>query len=472
MFVRGITIHPDFDIPVYYICVPYNSFLSFDTFMINNNLDSVAREVVCRLREQGYVAYYAGGYVRDRLLGINHKQADIDIATNARPETIASLFHKVVGVGEHFGVMLVIEQGVTFEVATFRSDVGIADGRHPERVVYSTAEQDARRRDFTINGLFYDPVEDKVLDYVGGRRDLQEGIIRSIGDAEQRFREDYLRLLRAVRFSARFSFSIEPYTWKSIVHHAPAIIKVSQERIFQELTKMLTGPNPRLAMQLLYDCGLMAHVLPEVNTLAGVEQPPEFHPEGDVLEHTLLALEKLHSEPSTVTAWSTLLHDIGKPSTKTVEDRIRFNNHHHVGAQMARRVLRRLRAPRRLIEEVSDCIDNHMNWMNVTRMRLSTLKKFLARPTIEDELELHRVDCLSSHGDLQNYYFIKEKQKEFAEESLRPQPLLGGKDLIELGFTPGPRFGEILDAVYEQQLEEHITTKEQAIDWVKSECKV
>ncbi len=431
-------------------------------------LDTVAFKIVKRLLDEGYEAYYAGGFVRDRLLGVSHEQADIDIATNARPETISALFDNVVGVGEHFGVMLVIEKGISFEVATFRSDIGSADGRHPEKVVYSSAREDAQRRDFTINGLFYDPIKKATLDYVGGQADLDKGIVRSIGNPGQRFEEDYLRLLRAVRFSARFSFAIEPRTWEAVVTHAASITKVSQERIFQELTKMLTGPNPQVAVKLLFDSGLLCRILKEVSDTAGIEQPPEFHPEGDVFIHTLLALEYLRN-PSPVTAWSTLLHDIGKPPTMSREDRIRFNNHHHVGAIMAKSVLRRLRAPRKLIESVAECIENHMNWMNVTQMRLSTLKKFLARPTIKDELELHRVDCLASHGDLENYYFILQKQKEFQAQSIRPKPLLGGKDLITLGFRPGPIFGEILNSVYEQQLEERISSRQQAVDWVKKE---
>jgi poly(A) polymerase len=345
------------------------------------------------------------------VLGVenNDDNDDIDIATNAKPSAIASLFKKVVRVGEHFGVMIVIEKNIPFEVATFRADKGISDGRHPQEVVFSDAQTDAQRRDFTINGLFYDPVKKEILDYVNGREDSEKGIIRTISVPQLRFEEDYLRLLRAVRFAARFSFTIEPATFSALKHNAGKISCVSAERIFQELNKMVMGPNPEVAFSLLEKSGLLAVILPEIQALKGVEQPKPFHPEGDVLSHTIKTLSYLRS-PSQTLAWSALLHDIGKPATQSRTDRIRFNNHSRISAIMAKKILMRLKSSRALINTVYDCIDNHMNFINVTRMRLSTLKKFLCRPTFEDELELHRADCLASHGNIENYDFLRKKR--------------------------------------------------------------
>jgi putative nucleotidyltransferase with HDIG domain len=431
--------------------------------------ERIARSIVERLAAQGFQALYAGGYVRDMLLG-SAAPSDIDIATNATPATVMSLFGHTVGVGAHFGVVIVIEGGVPFEVATFRSDVGTADGRHPERVVFTDSRTDAERRDFTINGMFYDPQSGKVIDYVDGKADLQARCIRAIGTPAVRFREDYLRLLRAVRFASRFDFAIEPATWLAIAANAPAIGGISAERTFQELDKMLLGPRPRRAFELLHTSGLLAQVLPEVAACHAVEQPPQFHPEGDVLAHTLIALSLLEG-PSQRLAWATLLHDVGKPPTfARGEDRIRFHNHHTVGSRMAVQILERLRAPRALVDEVGACIENHMNFMNVEKMRLSTLKQLLARPTFADELELHRVDCLASHRMLDNYDFLKTKQSEFAAEAIKPKPLLGGRDLMEIGFRPGKKIGEALKRVYEQQLEETLKTKEEALTWVREKC--
>ncbi len=424
-----------------------------------------AAEIVRRLHEHGFQAFFAGGYVRDRILGMP-QAGDIDIATSATPAEIKKLFDKVISVGESFGVMLVIHRGDPFETAAFRADIGIADGRHPREVIYADARADAQRRDFTINGMFYDPIHDRILDFVGGRKDLEAGVIRAIGEPSLRFREDYLRLLRAIRFAARFDFSLEEQTWNAIRAHAHHIGQVSQERIFQEVDKMIRGRHPDHALNLLRDAGLLGEILPEVAGCIGLPQPPEFHPEGDVYTHTLLALSFL-SAPSQTAAWSALLHDIGKKPTFSVSDRIRFNNHHRVGAQMALRVMRRLRCSRALAEAVYECIDNHMNFMNVRNMRLSTLKRFLSRPHIEDEMELHRVDCLASHGDISNYTFLREKQRELAREAIRPAPLLTGKDLLALGMKPGPQIGRMLEAVYDQQLEESVVTKDEALAWVR-----
>jgi poly(A) polymerase len=425
---------------------------------------NTALSIVKRLVGKGYLAFFAGGYVRDMELGLEQK-SDIDIATNATPDTISSIFNHVAGVGEHFGVMLVIEDGIPFEVATFRSDIGTDDGRHPREVVFTTPEMDAQRRDFTINGMFLNPLTSEVIDYVNGLSDLKNGILRAIGDARARFSEDYLRLLRAVRFAARFGFSIEPDTWKAMSAEAGGIRNVAQERIFQELTKMLTGPNPALAVEMLSSCGIMSIILPEIEALKGIEQPPQFHPEGDVYVHTVKALSLLKN-PSPVTAWAALLHDTGKPATRSISDRIRFHNHDRAGADLSVRILDRLRAPRTLTDAVSRCVERHMSFISVTNMRLSTLKRFLASPTFDDELELHRVDCLASHGNIDNYVFLREKKAAFSDEEVKPAPLLTGKNLVEMGFSPGPLFGRILRAVYDLQLEEKLRSTEEAVQWV------
>ncbi|HEX2955379.1 MAG TPA: CCA tRNA nucleotidyltransferase [Chitinispirillaceae bacterium] len=422
--------------------------------------------IVAILRKNGYAAYFAGGFVRDLVLEVTEK-GDIDIATNAKPQTIAQLFPATIDVGEQFGVMVVVLHGYNYEVATFRSDIGIHDGRHPSKVVFTDAQTDALRRDFTINGMFYDPQTDEIIDFVNGIDDCNNGIIRSIGDPQLRFREDFLRMLRAIRFSSRFNFSIEQQTWNAIVENAAHITEISPERIYAEINRMLCGNNPDKAIELLDKSGMLKSILPEVSSLSGVEQPPEFHPEGDVFVHTLKALHYLRKNPSPILAWSTLLHDIGKPPTITYKDRIRFNNHDRVGATMAITVLKRLRASNAVIEGVDACISNHMNFMNVTRMRLSNLKKFLARPTLQDELELHRVDCLASHGDISNCAFIEEQLQKHPAETIKPPPVLTGKDLIALGLKPGPEFGKILTAAYDLQLEDQIRDKDEAIAFVQ-----
>jgi poly(A) polymerase len=423
--------------------------------------------IVETLRKNGYIAYFAGGFVRDILLEVTEK-GDIDIATNAKPQTISQLFPTTVDVGEQFGVMVVVLNGYNYEVATFRSDIGIHDGRHPSKVVFTDAQTDALRRDFTINGMFYDPRTNEIIDFVNGIEDCRNKVIRAIGDPQLRFREDYLRMLRAIRFASRFNFPIEHHTWNAICESASHIVEISPERIYAELNRMLCGANPDTAIQLLDKSGMLGIILPEVSNLKGVEQPPEFHPEGDVFIHTLKALHYLKKNPSGILAWSTLLHDIGKPPTITyAKDRIRFNNHDRVGAEMAVNVLKRLKASNTIVEGVDACISNHMNFMNVTKMRLSNLKKFLARPTLQDELELHRVDCLASHGDISNYSFIEEQLLKHPAETIKPPPVLTGKDLIALGLKPGPVFGKILSAVYDLQLEEQIRDKGEALAFVK-----
>jgi tRNA nucleotidyltransferase/poly(A) polymerase len=423
--------------------------------------ENAAFSIVQCLVGSGFKALYAGGYVRDMLMKSN-ETGDIDIATSAKPSEIASLFPQVIGVGEHFGVMVVLKNNIPFEVATFRKDVGILDGRHPKQVVYSDEMQDAQRRDFTINGMFFDPIEGRVLDYVHGEEDIHKKCIRAIGDPLLRFEEDFLRLLRALRFAARFGFSIEDKTWTALKDKAEGISRVSPERILQELEKMLVGPHSDKALMLLDESGLCKLILPEISALKDVKQPEQFHPEGDVFVHTVKTLSLL-SNPSRLLAWSALLHDIGKPGTMTVSDRIRFSNHNRVGADLAAAVLSRLRSSKSLLEGVCECIDNHMNFMNVTKMRLSTLKKFLSRPTFEDEMELHRADCLASHGDISNFDFLRQKQKEIPVNEVKPTPLITGKDLIAMGLKPGPVFGKILRSVYDAQLEGKITTKKEGL---------
>ena len=437
---------------------------------MTNNGDSpcgrsrYARAIALRLWEAGHTTLFAGGYVRDTLLGM--PTADIDIATSATPDEIGRLFRRTIPVGVRFGVVIVVKGGIPFEVATFRRDVGTLDGRHPATVEFADARADALRRDFTINGMFLDPRTGDILDYVDGERDLRSGMVRAIGDPAQRFEEDWLRLLRAVRFAARFRFAFDEGTWSALCTRAEGIERISAERIFQELTKMLCGPHSDRALVLLHESGLLARVLPEVEATVGVEQPPQFHPEGDVFTHTVLVLSHLDA-PGAALAWAALLHDIGKPATMTRSDRIRFNNHHRVGARMAAALLKRLRAPNALVGDVCAIIDNHMNFANVTRMRTSTLKGFLARSTLEPELELHRADCLASHGDLDNYYYVKKRGGEFRQEQLQPVPFLRGSDLLELGLAPGPRLGAILQEARELQLDEQLNDREQALCWVR-----
>jgi len=423
---------------------------------------SGAIHIVKELLNHGFQAYFAGGVVRDMVMG-NQVPGDIDIATDATPQSIGRIFPQTIKVGEQFGVMIVVEKGIPFEVATFRSDIGISDGRHPASITYTDAKEDALRRDFTINGLFFDPISNQLIDYVGGVKDIEQKIIRAIGDPELRFREDYLRMLRAIRFSARFSFKIEESTWRAIKKYSPQIINISAERIFIELDKILRQGNADIAISLLRDCGLLKIILPEIDNLIGVEQPEKYHPEGDVFTHTILALSLLKPVPSSVLAWSVLLHDIGKPSTKVITDRIRFNNHDRVGAEMAKETLKRLRASNSLIKGVEACIENHMNFKNVRQMRLATLKKMLSRETIDEELELHRIDCLASHGILSNYNYVIEKRKMIASDRLKPQPYIKGKDLIEMGLKPGPVFGELLTEIYDLQLEEKINNRDEAL---------
>ena len=432
------------------------------------NMENTALSIVERLHRAGHQAYYAGGCVRDTLLGITPK--DFDIATSARPEEVQSLFPRTVAVGAHFGVIVVVEGGHEFEVATFRSDDAYLDGRRPVSVTFSTPRQDAERRDFTINGMFFDPLRGEVIDYVRGREDLAARVVRAIGDPDARFREDRLRLLRAVRFAATFGFDIDPATWAAVQANAAEIHAVSAERIREELVRIFTSPSRVRGFDLLDASGLLAQILPEVERLKGCEQPPQFHPEGDVFVHTRIMLELLPEKTSVPLVFSVLFHDIGKPPTYSFdphEQRIRFNGHDGVGAEMTRAVMERLRFSREQIEDTVVAVANHMAFMNVQAMRVSRLKRFMARETFSDEMELHRVDCASSHGGLDNYEFLKAKLEEFANEPLIPAPLVRGGDVLALGWKPGPKVGEILEAVQTRQLEGSLETPEEALEFVR-----
>ena len=434
-------------------------------------MEATATRLVERLRAAGHEAFFAGGCVRDMLLG---KEAhDIDIATSATPEEVQHLFPRTVAVGAAFGVIVVLEDDFEFQVATFRSDGAYKDGRHPESVSFTTAEGDAKRRDFTVNGLFYDPIEKKIIDHVGGESDLKAGILRSIGNPEERFSEDKLRLIRCVRFGASLGFQIEEETWKAVCRMAPQITVVSAERLRDELVKIFTHPSRVRGFDLLDASGLLEILLPEVTHMKGCEQPPDFHPEGDVFVHTRLMLSLLPPEVSVPLVFSVLLHDTGKPGTFRRDEtgRIRFNGHESVSAEITTTIFERLRFSNAETEATVVGAKNHMSFKDVKNMRVVTLKRFLARPTIEDEMELHRVDCLGSHGLLDNHDFLRDKQLEFSNAPLIPPPIITGRDLISSGYKPSPLFKKILDAVEAMQLEGTITTPEEALAWVKAQTE-
>ena len=419
-----------------------------------------------RLREASHVTYFAGGCVRDMLRGVEPQ--DYDIATTATPEQVQQLFPKTVPVGAQFGVVLVLEAEHQFEVATFRSDEAYVDGRRPSSVRYGSPEQDAQRRDFTINGLFYDPVTNEIIDYVGGKTDIGRKLVRTIGDPRQRFGEDKLRMLRAIRFAANLRFEIDPATFTAVQEMAKEIHVVSAERIRDELTKIFTRPNAGRGLQLLEESALLAQILPEVTAMRGVEQPPDFHPEGDVFKHTRLMLELLPPNPSVVLSFAVLLHDVGKPPTFVrAPDRIRFNEHDRVGAELTEQILRRLRFSNDEIAKVVLCVREHMRMQHVQEMRPSKLKRILARETFADELELHRIDCEASHGNLENYEFLKAKAAELPPEVVKPTPLLTGHDLLALGLKPGPMVGQILREVEELQLEERLKSSAEALAYAQ-----
>jgi poly(A) polymerase len=444
-------------------------------------MKSHAIHVVRELRERGFQAYLAGGCVRDMLLG--HEPTDYDVTTDATPNEVMRIFPETYAVGAQFGVVLVPvpndgrdeflnSHPHPIEVATFRSDGIYSDGRHPDQVTYSKSpEEDVQRRDFTINGLLMDPLEgDRVLDFVGGKADLASGIVRAIGDPERRFLEDKLRMLRAVRFAARFSYTIDPATFAAIQKLAPEIHQVSRERVREELTKMLTEGHARQAFELLDRLGLLKEVLPEIARMHGVEQPPQFHPEGDVWIHTMMLLEQLPPYCSRTLAWGALLHDVGKPPTfRVAPDRIRFDGHVEVGVRMAHEICHRLHFSNEDTEQIEALVANHMRFADVERMKDSTLKRFVRLPKFDEHLEMHRIDCLSSHRDLSLYEFVNEKLRTTPPQEIRPAPLLTGQDLIALGYVPGPRFKEILAAVEDAQLDGKLPTREEAVELVNRE---
>ncbi|MFZ9936919.1 MAG: CCA tRNA nucleotidyltransferase [Luteolibacter sp.] len=421
-----------------------------------------------RLKERGHEALFAGGCVRDRLLG--HEPQDYDIATSALPSDVLEIFPGSNEVGAHFGVVIARHGGHHIEIATFRTDGSYRDGRRPESVFFSNAVEDAKRRDFTINGLFEVPETGEVIDHIGGMADLKVGVIRAIGEPRARFAEDGLRLLRAVRFAARMGFSIEGETDAALRDCAHLLDRISPERIRDEFSKILTSPRRRAGVEHLVDTGLIRHFLPELIATIGCDQPPEWHPEGDVFTHTMIMLEMLEPDAPLDLCLAALLHDIAKPPCRSVDSdgRIRFNGHDALGAEMAETILRRLRYPNLLIEHVCTMVARHMQFMNVQKMRVAKLKRFMSEPTFDRELELHRVDCASSNGFTDNYEFLQAKEAEFAAEPLIPPPLVTGRDLIAMGMEPGPRFKVLLDAVQTEQLEGRIVEREIALDYIRS----
>jgi poly(A) polymerase len=441
-----------------------------------------AISIVQTLRQSGFQAYLAGGCVRDLLL--HREPTDYDVATSATPTQVMEIFPDAYAVGAQFGVVLIPEtqsslpsvvkpfaESHAIEVATFRSDLAYSDGRHPDAVRFTQdPREDVARRDFTINGMMLDPLANEVLDFVGGRKDLDAGIIRAIGDPERRFGEDKLRMLRAVRFAARFEYGIEEETLAAIKRHAAETNIVSRERVRDELTRMLIEGHPRRAFLLLDETGLLHEVLPEISKMKGVEQPPEFHPEGDVFNHTLLLLDHLpHPCPLTL-AWGALLHDVGKPATFRVgPDRIRFDNHVEVGVKIAEAICKRLRFSNHDTAQILALVDNHMRFGHVSRMKESTLKRFMRLPAFDEHLALHRADSLASHRNLSTYDFLRRKLAETPQETIRPASLVNGDDLIAAGYLPGPKFKEILGAVEDAQLDGQLASRDAALEYIRRE---
>ncbi len=420
--------------------------------------------ILRRLREEGYESYLAGGCVRDCLL--NKSPQDFDITTSAKPAEIERIFQRTVPVGAQFGVVLVIIDEHPFEVATFRFDGPYLDGRRPSHVRYGSLQEDILRRDFTINGMVYDPLADRIIDLVGGREDLERRRIRAIGNPRERFEEDRLRMVRAVRFAATLDFNIDDSTFEAIRQLAPSITRISWERIGEEITRILTEGGARKGFELLDASGLLAVVLPEIEALKGIQQSPDQHPEGDVFTHTLLTLSHLDAAAETL-AYGCLLHDVGKPVCMRQEgDRITFHGHTEKGAEMAKEVLKRLKRGRAVWEQVGYLVRNHLRHTQAPKMRLSTLKRFLREEGIEELLELARIDALSASGDLRYYRFCKERLAALKQEEIHPPPLLRGQDLIELGFIPGPIFADILRQVEDAQLGGELNSREEAIEWV------
>jgi poly(A) polymerase len=433
-------------------------------------LKAQATKIVQQLQTAGFAAFWVGGCVRDFLLG--REPQDFDIATDAKPEQVEKLFKRTIAVGRKFGVMVVVEGGHQFQVATFRAEADYQDGRRPEKIIFANAEADASRRDFTVNGLFYDPISKKTHDWVGGEKDLRAKIIRTIGKPEERFSEDHLRLLRAVRFAAQLDFEIEPKTFAAVKKFAPKIKLISAERIRDELLKLFCPPHAARGLELLRQSNLIEYILPELAATINCEQSPDYHPEGAVFEHIKLMLEKLPADSDELLPWTVLLHDIAKPVTAERDAKtgaIHFYGHEKIGAEMARAILNRLRFPKKQIDEIVACVLHHMQFKDVKQMRKSTLRRLLLRETFPLELELHKLDCLGSHGDLEIYIFLIKQAEELKKKPAIRPPLLTGKDLIELGMKPGPAMGKLLNEIREKQLADELKNKREAKSWAKKQ---
>ena len=428
-----------------------------------------ACKIVEILKSNGFSAYFAGGAVRD--MQMNRPLADdIDIATSATPDIVLSLFPVCHEIGAAFGIINVVMDSTSFEVATFREERGYNDGRHPDKINYTDSpELDAERRDFTINSMFYDPLENKLLDFKNGRKDIEKRIIRTVGDADKRLAEDYLRILRAVRFAVRFDFRLDPALQNGIKRNLDGLSGISKERIRDELNKMFTGPSPEKALKMLASLGILDVILPELSTLQGVQQPVEYHPEGDVFVHTALMLEKM-TDPDVELAWAVLLHDIGKPAAFSIgnDGTEHFYKHDKIGAEIAENILRRLKFPKKQIENIVRCVGNHMRFAHVKEMRKAKLKRLIAEPSFPLQLELHKLDCTASHGKLDNYEMLCRQLENNETEMTLPEPLINGKDLIKLGFKPGKAMGELLKQLMDLQLEGKIKSKQDAIDYLHS----
>jgi poly(A) polymerase len=429
---------------------------------------ATAVQIVRSLQNAGFRAFWVGGCVRDALLG--QQPVDYDIATDARPEAIERLFRRTIPVGRQFGVMLVVEEGVQFQVATFRAEADYTDGRHPGRVEFADARADALRRDFTVNGLFYDPIAGRLHDWVGGEADLTARVVRTIGDPAERFAEDHLRLLRAVRLAAQLGFRIEEQTFEAVRARAHQIQRISAERVRDELLKLFRPPHAARGLELLRDSGLLAVLLPELEAAIHCEQSPPYHPEGSVFNHLGLMLRHMPADADPLLPWAVLLHDIAKPVTATRDPEsgsIRFYEHERVGETMTRDLLSRLRFPRKLIEELAFVVRHHMQFKDAPQMRKATLRRMLLRPTFALELELHRLDCLGSHGRLDIHEFLVRQVAELAARPEVVPPLVTGDDLLALGLAPGPAVGRWLAEIRDLQLQETLTNREQALAWVR-----
>jgi poly(A) polymerase len=428
---------------------------------------AAAESIVRRLQDAGFSAYWVGGCVRDFLLG--RVPEDFDIVTSALPDQIEAIFARTIPVGRKFGVLIVLEDGFQFQVATFRAESDYRDGRHPEHVAFGDARADAERRDFTINGLLYDPLRRETRDWVGGEADLRAGIIRAIGSPEARFGEDHLRILRAVRFAAQLGFQFEERTWDAIKALAPKVLHISAERIRDELLKIFRFPHAARGLELLQTCGLLAQILPELEATTTCEQSQDFHPEGTVFNHLVLMLRQLPPDAPPALAWAVLLHDVAKPLTAAPDPAtgsIHFYGHERVGAEMAEAILTRLRFPRAFIDEIVHAVRCHMQFKDAPKMRTATLRRMILRPTFPLELQLHRLDCLGSHGRLEVYDFLVQQTEEMARKPTIRPPLLNGDDLIALGVAPGPAMGKLLSDLRDKQLQEELVTSDEARAWV------